>query len=68
MTKGELIRFLEPFDDDIQIIVRASSVGDWREVLGSMYGQRSGEGLACLVLGDAVVPPQMVTSQRTAAE
>ncbi len=47
MTKAELIEELEPFTDEVEIMI--GSAGRWYEVDHSEYAQRFG-GEGCLVL------------------
>lgn len=58
MTKGELLKVLEPFDDGIEIIVRNGY--EWRTTISATYAQREGEGIAAIVLGDRARTPVMV--------
>lgn len=58
MTKLELLRFLEPFDDDIEIIVRNGH--EWRATVSARYAMRDGDGLVVIVLGDRARAPTVI--------
>lgn len=62
MTKGELIRFLEPFTDDIEVIVLNGN--EWRSTSAATYAQRAGEGLVVVALGGSTFAPDTMTALR----